>query len=471
MPIPHASFPSKNEAASDFWEIRKRIPADVLREIEIAQVVQARRHETSRQLTPISGPFVANMHALSGSGDFARTPNSNLLGGHLDIAGQVGDLDLDLVGNYRALKTENADTVGRARSVALSLRHQGSGDFKVSTQTGSIRNATNPIDLERYGVDWERAVGEGRTAISANYTAETNFYRDSQTDIFDVPSSSRTLDIKGTYNQQLSQRANVETGIRYRERAPLLLRSATPNSTLSGPITERVDLFGRGDLALNDSMSLQYGLFTTLWEGSLAFTPHAGMVVDLPNRWSAEGSIRQRLHESEDDWTADFLPAHHRQQFECTTAEDGCYRLSLSRELGEGDEVEFGALYRHFADTIRLYFNDDLFDDLDSVFLVEGDSLPEVHFAVSHRLTPQIMTRFASNVAHGGGGTVGNELKNHVSYAVTSLEGQFEATETGVALSFHSLEQRLLDRNGAEVPRPQLPKIGSSCKSLKDCHG
>lgn len=445
----------ENDTASDFWQIRKRIPADVLREIRIAHAAPMRDQEMPRLLTPNTGTFVANMHALSGSGDFARTPNANVIGGHVSISGQVGDLDVDLVGNFRTLKTQHADTVGRAQSMAFNLHHESSGDFKVSTRTGSLQDGINPIDLERYGVGWEGSVGAGRTAISANYTSETNYYRDARADLFAVPDSSRTFDIEGTYNQRISRRTNVETGVRYRERGPLSLSQQRATAVApSRPITERVDLFGLGALDVKRSLSLQYGLFTTLWEGAVAFTPHAGIVLNLPNQWTAEGSVRQRLHENADDWTADFLPAHHRQQFECTAAEEGCYRLKLTRELGDGDAVEFGALYRHFADTIRLYFSDDLFNELDSVFLVDGDRLPEVHFAVSHRLTPQIMTRFASNIARGGGGAVGTELENEVSYMVTSFEGQFEATETGVVLSFHSVEQHLKNRDGIAAQDP-----------------
>ena len=94
-----------------------------------------------------------------------------------------------------------------------------------------------------------------------------------------------------------------------------------------------------------------------------------------------------------------------------------------------------------------MFFNDDFFDQIESLYLVRGDRIPELQFGVSRRVTPEILAHLESNVGSGGGGvfyaTDNAPYENSVRYLVTSLDTHFQDTDTGVFISFHHLEQDL----------------------------
>jgi len=131
----------------------------------------------------------------------------------------------------------------------------------------------------------------------------------------------------------------------------------------------------------------------------------------------------------------------------CEQGGESCYSLTFSRRQGDDEKISLGAAQRTITETSRLYFSEDLLDRQESLYLVRGDRLPEVQFQLQHRLAPRIVSKLSSSIASGGGGifyaTDRKHYENRLSYAVTSLDTQFQATETGVFLAFHKLSQDL----------------------------
>ena len=424
--------------AQDFWQIRKRIPRDVLREIQIAV---AQRPVVPQHAVPSLEPVLsAQVNAIAGSGHFAGFSEASMTGGQLDVEGRVGTTDLSFVGNYRSLQQQQLQTsVGQAQSMALQLDRNESA-LEVRSWSGSVADPDAPLDVERYGVAWSAQTGPGRTEVSARYLTEQNYFRDPRMDALALPSSSRTVELEGSYEQRLSPRTALHTGLRYRERA------AGPNGHVDP--TDHVEVFGVGELSVTPTATLRYGLFTSLRNGGMSFAPHAGFAVPLNEDWSIETSFRHRIKERSEAWVSDFLPAYHGELSGCSSAEEGCYRVQVTGDLDQNGTVEVGALHRRYDDTLRLYFSDDVFDQLDSVFFVEGDEIPELRLAYTRRLGSSVMTRIATQIARGGGGTVlgiDRPLRNDVRYLVTSVDTDFEGSHTGLLVSFHTLEQRLVD--------------------------
>jgi len=172
------------------------------------------------------------------------------------------------------------------------------------------------------------------------------------------------------------------------------------------------------------------------------------MVLRLGQNWQASTSLSHTVHQQDDMVLSDFTPTHIQDQEGCSH-EESCYELMLSRKSGAGNDgsMSIGAVHRRFGDTLRLYFNDDFFNQLESLYLVRGDSLPELKFSLTRRLSRSILTRLESNLASGGGGILlaedANSYENAVRYLVTSLDTRFENTSTGVFFAFHHLEQEL----------------------------
>ena len=94
---------------------------------------------------------------------------------------------------------------------------------------------------------------------------------------------------------------------------------------------------------------------------------------------------------------------------------------------------------------------------------MRGDSLPELQFAMTRRLGPDVLTRISSNVASGGGGVLYTSDKrayeNQVRFLVTSIDTQFQQTSTGVFIAFHHLAQELQPMGGRRAARKSADQL------------
>lgn len=443
----------------DFWSVRAQIPGDVLRDMTLAELRDVTLTSPLTRLTKLPGTFHAEMQALTGVDEIAAPTAGQLTGGKVGIEGRLGSLQVGLWGDYRQLQSRTVDRGVNGGTVnqmsALKLELVNGGDTRVDVRSVSNRSAlaegvgNAPVDFEHYRVSVSQALGEkSRSHFAAQYTSQSNFHRSGMLDPMEVPDASRSWRVEGSYTTHLSDRFSLETGLRYRERESAYGGDQPLSSLSSSPTQERVDLFGRGGFQLQPAVLVEYGLYTTLRDGTLSLTPRGGVVLKLGSTWQASAIASRRLEQpAADELHRDFLPTVYDESDPCEQGEEQCYELVFSRDDGEGDDLSVGAVHREFGDTMRLYFSDDLFNRQESLFLVPGDRVPEVRFAVSRRLGPKVVTRLRSNVASGGGGIFyasdQEPYENRVRYLVTSLDTRFEGTETGVFISFHHLEQEL----------------------------
>ncbi len=258
-----------------------------------------------------------------------------------------------------------------------------------------------------------------------------------------LPAGSRTLNLEGSYEGARIGANSLSAGFRYRQ------VEGTESDISSLMPTQRVDLFGAGQMAVQPRVLVQYGLYSTLRDGSLSLVPQGGLVLDLGSEWTASTLASHKVHE-DDPTIFDFVPLQYASAGAGAgcQAEQYCYQLEVSRAFRNDGELSIGATHRKFDETLRLYFSDDFFSHFESLYLVDGDRLPEVQFAMSRRIAPHIMTRLESSLASGGGGTFyasdDKSYEHTVRYVVTSLDTLFEQTSTGVYLAFHHLEQQFL---------------------------
>ncbi|MEM6704144.1 MAG: carboxypeptidase-like regulatory domain-containing protein [Acidobacteriota bacterium] len=425
----------------DYWSIREKIPSDILREIQIAESL-----EESSQFQRAQDRFEAEMAALTGAGAFSSIGSARLNGGTVGVQGRLGRMDLGVRGTIRefAGASDGAFTgskLAETSALAVTLTPFDDAQLHVSSHRNQIRSGGG-IDLERYGVAWSSDLGPGRSELSAAFTEENNFFSDDRIDAFGAPTASQTWELEGSYEAQLTRRNSLQTGVSYRQRSPLTAASAA-----AIPV-ERFDIFGVGGVDVGGGTNLEYGLFTTVVNGQVQLSPHAGVSVELGSNWTAEVAGRHRVTEVDPRFlNQDFIPAFYGHAAHCSQAESDCYRIKITRLLGEHNAVSLGVLQREYTDTLRLFFSEDFLDQLDSLFLVAGDRVPELHFSIDRRLSPSILAHFESNLAEGGGGilqsTDGVPLQNRVRFLVTSLNTHFENTSTAVKLGFHSMQQDL----------------------------
>ena len=122
-----------------------------------------------------------------------------------------------------------------------------------------------PLRIEVAG---ETNVGMKRNHNEDNFSIieESGLYNKGWVEPIEMPFASRMLAIEGSYSHRL-ENANLRAGMRYRERSGEYARRFTGDA--SGEyVAEYLDAYGNGDWQLNQTVLLEYGLFTTMRDGS-----------------------------------------------------------------------------------------------------------------------------------------------------------------------------------------------------------
>lgn len=460
--------PGQAKEGDDFWGLVSQVPADVLHEIERAEAGDETLHLTGLPFgsgTRITLPssFTGEMRALTGVDQIA-SGGGQMSGAGVGLKGQVGDTQVDLQGRFSQLSSSatfqpsvgGAAGTGQASSLAIDLA-RGPGS-RVSIQSFSNRLSlrsesgdSSPVDLEHYQVSWGQNVGEnGHSEIAARYITETNFHRQADSLVpLDIPEASRSWNFEWAYTETFSDSNSLQAGMRYRQReyglgdTDRLVNGKTSNGWQD---FSSVDLFSRGGLRVQPAVLMEYGLYSTLSDGTVALTPQGGVVLQLAADWQFEATAAHRIYRDQPA-APEFLPTLFEQRDLCEQGSASCYQMNLTHKVGNDDSLSFGAAQRKVGDTLRLYFSDDFFDHLESLYLVRGDTLPELRFGFQHKVSPKIVTKLDSSLASGGGGLFvasdGLPYENRVRYMVTSLDTKFLGTSTGVFVAFHHLVQQL----------------------------
>jgi hypothetical protein len=486
--VPEAGVESTSR--EDFWSVRSEIPPDVLRDIQVAEIADAARLAgtgTGTAFEPVrSGRVLAEMRAMTGVDSGAGGAGGQVTRGGVGIEGRVGSMRLGVDGDFWQLQPSAAQDVDGAAGLAgeasaLSLELAGERDMRVRLVSRSNRlvemrdaGAAAPVDVdfEHYRLSVSHSIGEhGRSDFSAQYTAESNFYRQGPMAPLGVPDESRSWRLEGVYTTELDERSSLQAGLRYRHRESAHDAAAEALGVGGAFEQEQVDLFGRAGTRLGSSVLVEYGLYTGMSDGSLSLTPRGGMVVQLAPQWQAEVTAAHKVHEDEPAAYRHFTPtflAPHLSSDPCDDHERSCYQLQLTHQQAEDELFSIGASHRQFDEVQRLDFSEDLTDRQGSLYLVPGDELPEVEVALSRRLGPRVLARWQSNLASGGGGVFyaadRAPYENSVRYLVTSMDTRFDATSTGVFVAFHHLRQDLealgapagIDARQLEVERLEL---------------
>lgn len=448
----------------DFWSVRSRIPGDVLRDMDGSS------GQTLAQLAPMgfdqrldlsSLGLRTEMQAMTGVDQIAAQGDGQVSGAGVGIKGSVGSVEVGVRGSFWQLNGDpvvigGAGTGGQASALSVDVAHGDASRLTVSSLNNRLisrrddGHGITPVDFEHYKVNWTQEVGEnGRSDFAAQYTAENNFHRQGPISPLAIPEASRTWWVEGAYTTSLGDRNMLQTGLRYRERQFGLDSASLRPDQL--PVSESIDAFSRGGLRVRPAVLLEYGLYSTLSDGSLSLMPQGGIVLQLGSSWQLQGNASRRVYEDV-RLEQDFLPSLFEEGDLCEQGSSACYQVGLTRQIGEDESLSLAATHREIGDTLRLYFSEDLFDRSESLYLVQGDDLPEVRLELTKRLGPQVLTRLESSLASGGGGTFvaadRRSYENQIRYMVTSLDTQFMGTSTGVFLAFHQIAQELQPIDG-----------------------
>ena len=457
----------------DFWSVRSQIPGDVLREITEPSEVESSLGSAVADLvvgnsSPLDSRLLGEVSATSGIHDVTPEASARMTGANVGLKGQLGKIKLSMQGDFQTFESELQAPVvsglgidGQAHSVSLNLQTPAQGDFDISSSSNRLtmveESYTTPVEASQLFFRWNRPLGEsGNTSVKASYVEESGLYNRAWIDPLGVPTSSRTLLLEGNYARKIAGFGDLRTGLRYRESAGTFARRFHGASDAL-PVTQSLDAYGDGGWQASSKVLVQYGLFSTLTNGSVSVTPRGGFVLRMGPRWQTAVTAAHRVVAQEEPTTDGILPMILDGSMTCGEAEAACYEVAVMRASGIDDQIALGASYRELDDTIRMYFNGNFFESSEGIFLVPGDRLPELHASIRQRLSPGIVAKISASVANGGGGVYRSVnrryFENQVSMVSSAIDATFERTSTGVYLSFHRLDQQL------DPLRPSRPGV------------
>lgn len=478
--------------AEGYWSVRGRLPADVLRDIGSRHLIPESMIIPGMKLDDTS-VFSAEMMAGGGVEQLGNgLGEAQITTTQVAVEGTVGNLKVGLEGRLQQLAQVNATQAeisapadGESHSLQLKVEHDDKSTLRVSAGGGQLNGLeaeeVKPTRVEHYGVDWRGNTGaNGESRVTARYAEESNLHTTGQLAPSEIPGASRTLDVTGQYNAQLTPQTSLEAGLTYRQQVgeENTANFAKSSSLIDGALglldehlrDESFGVFTTAESQIQPKVLIEYGFFSSVRDGSLSLTPHGGLVVQLGEDWKAHTSFSHRIEEERNpNLFEGFRSSFFGDRSNCQQSGEACYEVMFSQsQEATGDSISIGAVHRKFAETLRLYFSPDFFNRLESVFVVEGDSLPEVQFSMVRQVSPKVLARLQSNIAAGGGGifyaTDEQAYENQVRYLVTSLDTRFQNTATGIFIAFHHLEQSFnpvdqAQKNVAAAPELEMQRL------------
>jgi hypothetical protein len=448
--------PESGSAAADYWALRREVPEDVLRQIHVAgyesQLAQA--FAPGGGLVPgLAESFEGRFEALFGTDDSLSADPGQVRSGKVDVSSNFGSLGLTVRGGMEQLRptAQGVGVEAQASHMSVGVTSPDAGTFHIQQRSDRLSRdgLQTEQSFEQAGVSWQKAVGEdGQVRVQAQMASEHQLPSPRLILPMGLFDSSESYGIDGTYSTVVDERFSLETGVSYRGRTFSDLADGAHSGLSPDGRADRVDVYGRAGHRVRPAVLLEYGVYSVLHDGQLALSPQGGVVIQMSPNWQAAARVSGRVTESQptESYRPDALAVSYADHHACEQGEEFCGQLVFSRREDD-NEISLGATHREFSDPLRLQFNDGFFRNLESLYVVPGDRLPELQMAISRRLSPNVLARVQSNVATGGGGyflaTNQDLYQNEVSYIVTSIDTQFQATSTGVFLGFHRLQQHL----------------------------
>jgi hypothetical protein len=441
----HIQLESKNPAlgagptnASTVWELRDRLPADVLREISMEADGGGSEPPVS---TPGAGAQARLNQAVGGEVRSVADVSSGESSLSRTAVGVRGGLPngwkYDLRGDYSAVAdgagvapVDSSKTTGNAAGLALDVAPSSVDHVTLTSRrhTLSFRDE-GPASLQSHAVAWTRGDEEGYAeSVAARYVDETNLYRATASGTSFFPIASRTWEVKAGYSKPSGDALGASVSMTYRHRegtigasavgtdaAPLL---SAPDADLAASVAQRlgsrseveggvVARYLAGGYGVAPRIAARYnvgGQTYVFVRGLYRVTDSTGVV---PNPLPLVASIE------------DSSEASARKGFavglEKATGPDGAFKVEASN-------------YR-MNETVRAFFEGDFLTDFDSVYLFDGNMLRQYQGAYTRRLTDTV-----SGTVSVRYGTIDGEIApgSASAFGIQSNRGRFWTARTGI---------------------------------------
>jgi hypothetical protein len=453
--------PAGPAAAENLWELRDRLPADVLREIAIEV-----------GMSQVPSPPQPQAEAPGKLGDATRIDHA--MGGEVRTVANVGSADTtlsrtavgvrgdlpngwqyDLRGDYAAVSensiaSDGTPNTGNVAGLALDVATSPEDHLTLRTRrhTLSFRD-DRPATFQSHGVSWRRDGEEGTAEwVAARYIEETNLYRATSSGTTFFPVASRTWEVKGHYERPAGDNPGVAVAMTYRHREGTVGPSGIGSDgafLLSAP---DADLSATASARLSSRAQVEGGVIARYLSGGYGLAPVAAVRYDLGNQTSVfvRGLLRAR-QSGTGNATAFPLVVSIEESSEATSRKG--FTVGIERRDGNGSLVRMEASNQRVSEAVRAFFEGDFLTEFDSVYLFDGNLVRQYQAVATRRLSQNVSGTMAVRY-----GSIDSDIapESASGYGISGNKGRFWSaraavevlpTRTGVAVVVRGARQKL----------------------------
>ena len=444
-----AETSGERRPTASVWDLRDRLPADVLREIALEVGAEDTAPLDRVRLDRIvNGEVRSVANMAQGDATLSRTA----VGVH---GGLPNGWQYDLRGDYAAVSaptgiSDTIATTGNAAGLALDVATSPLDRLSLTTRRHTLNLHDDRVaSLETHGIAWSRDGEEGNVeSVAARYVDEANLYRATSPGSSFFPVASRTFEVRGNYARPASDTPGIAVGMTYRHREGTVGPSGVGSDgafILSAPDG---DLSAATSVRVSSRAELEGGVVARYLAGGYGIAPRLGARYDLGEKTSV--FVRGLYRVAESSPTAGtVLPLVTSIDDNAESTSRRGFTIGFERRAGTDGSFRVEASDQRVNEAVRAFFEGDFLTDFDSVYLFDGNSVRQYKVTASHRLSDTLSGNVALRYGRIGGDPAPEPAR---SFGIRDNQGRFWSaraaveilpTRTGVAVLVRGVSQSL----------------------------
>jgi hypothetical protein len=438
-----------HKASSSVWELRDKLPADVLREIALeAGAEEAPPFDRLPLQRMVAGEVRTVADMAQGDASLSRTA----VGVH---GGLPNGWQYDLRGDYSAVSdrtgiSDTSITTGNAAGLALDVATSPLDRVSLTTRRHTLSLHDDQVaSLQTHGVAWSRDGEEGNVeSVAARYVEEANLYRATSPGSNFFPLMSRTWEVRANFARPAGDSPGVAVGMTYRHREGTIGPSGVGSDgafLLSAPDG---DLSAASMVRVSSRAEVEGGVIARYLAGGYGIAPRLGARYDLGSKTTV---FVRGLYRVADSGTGSgtVLPLVTSVDDNGEATSRRGFTVGIERRAGPDGSFRVEASDLRVNEAVRAFFEGDFLTDFDSIYLFDGNRVRQYKITGSHRLSDTLSGNVALRYGKIGGDPAPESAK---SYGITDNQGHFWSaraaveilpTRTGVAVLVRGVRQSL----------------------------
>ena len=440
--------PSGRKESSSAWDLRDRLPADILREIDLEGAQEAPLSSRVQVNKMVAGEVRTVSDVAQGDSSLSRTA-VGVRGGF------PNGWQYDLRGDYAAVTAPSgvADTfatAGNAEGLALDVAMSPLDHVSLTTRRHTLNlHDDRTASLQTHGVSWSRDSEEGMVeSVAARYVEEANLYRATSPGSTFFPLASRTWEVRANYARPATDSPGVAVAMTYRHREGTVGPSGVGSDGAFLMSAPDGDFSAGSSVRVSPRGEVEGGVVARYLAGGYGIAPRLGANYDLGGKTYVFVRGLYRVAES-GTASGTVLPLVTSVEENNEAISSKAFAVGLERSAGPDGSFRMEVSDQRINETVRAFFEGDFLTEFDSIYLFDGNSVRQYQLSGSHRLTDKLSGSIGLRDGRIGGDPASGSEKN---YGITDNKGHFWSaraaveivqTHTGVAVLVRGVRQSL----------------------------